>query len=430
MMQPPHSTLYLEEERHADGKKSAFQKTTLRSTLTALHAAQPQSILLRDGELVLYRRSRSLLYQCRYRLADGSWVRQTTGKAALEHAIVRACDIYDEARYRQRLGLAHRTHSVAQIAAICCAALRQQIDAKGKKTALNDYVSIIERYFVPYFGERQLETLTHTDIRDFEQWRDRRLTRKPKTSTLNNFTSAWSRLVATAVEQGYISERVPVPKLTSKGEKGKTRPAFSREEIEQLLAFMTDWQNKGRMSVEREIRPLLRDYVEMLLYTGMRHGTEAMGIRWRDLEWHTKDGVRYLRVWVDGKTGGRWLIAKHRAVDVLKRLHARQKDICDLSFETTLTTRVPHLLFRFSDGHQPHSLVGTFRRLMRDSGLLLDSAGQTRTLYSLRHTYATLALLEGGADIHTLSKQMGNSAAMIERHYSKLTATMAADRLA
>jgi integrase len=308
--------------------------------------------------------------------------------------------------------------------------LRQQIDAKGKKTALNDYVSIIERYFVPYFGDRQLELLTHTDVREFELWRDRQLVRKPKTSTLNNFTSAWSRLIETAVSRGFISERVPVPKLTSRGEKGKTRPAFSREEIDALLAFMVEWQHKGRMSVEREIRPLLRDYVEMLLYTGMRHGTEAMGIRWRDLEWHTKDGVRYLRVWVDGKTGGRWLIAKHAAVDVLKRLHARQKDICDLSFETTLTTRVPHLLFRFSDGHQPHSLVGTFRRLMRDSGLLVDGAGQTRTLYSLRHTYATLALLEGGADIHTLSKQMGNSAAMIERHYSKLTATMAADKLA
>jgi hypothetical protein len=100
-------------------------------TLTALPAAPPQSIHLRDGELVLYRRSRSLLYQCRYRLADGSWVRQTIGKAALEHAIARACDIYDEARYRQRLGLAHRTHSVAQIAAVCCAALRQQIDARA-----------------------------------------------------------------------------------------------------------------------------------------------------------------------------------------------------------------------------------------------------------------------------------------------------------
>lgn len=308
-------------------KSAVARPSRLRTLLTAQHASQPQSIRLRDGELVVYRRSRSLLFQCRYRLADGRWVRQTTGRAALEHAIARACDIYDEARYRQRLGLAHRTHSVAQIAAIRCAALRQQIDAKGKKTALNDYVSIIERYFVPYFGERQLETLTHTDVREFEMWRDRQMTRKPKTSTLNNFTSAWSRLVATAVEQGYISERVPVPKLTSRGQKGKTRPAFSKEEIDVLLAFMEQWSQQGRMAVEREIRPLLRDYVEMLLYTGMRHGTEAMGIRWRDLEWHTKDGVRYLRVWVDGKTGGRWLIAKHKAVDVLRRLHARQKDI-------------------------------------------------------------------------------------------------------
>ncbi len=427
---PPHATLYVEAERHADGKKSAFQKTTLRSSLTAFQSAQLKSILLRDGELVLYRRSRSLLYQCRYRLADGTWVRQTTGKAALEHAIARACDIYDEARYRQRLGLAHRTHSVAQIAAVCCADLRQQIDAKGKKSALNDYLSNIERYFVPYFGERQLESLTHTDVREFEQWRDRQLARKPKTSTLNNFTSAWSRLVETAVSRGYISERVPVPKLTSKGEKGTTRAAFSGDEVAQLLAFMKEWCTQGAKAVEREIRPLLRDYVELLLFSGMRHGTEAMNIRWRDIEWHTKDGVRYVRIRVSGKTGSRWLIAKHAAVHALQRLHARQRDVCEMSFETTLTTRVSHLLFRYSNGHQPHSLVGTFRKLMRDSGLLKNSEGQTRTLYSLRHTYATLALLEGNADIHTLAKQMGNSAAMIERHYSKLTATMAAERLA
>jgi integrase len=67
---------------------------------------------------------------------------------------------------------------------------------------------------------------------------------------------------------------------------------------------------------------------------------------------------------------------------------------------------------------------------MRDSGLALDANGDNRTLYSLRHTYATIEMLRGEVDIHTLSKQMGNSAAMIERHYSKLTATMAADRLA
>ena len=36
----------------------------------------------------------------------------------------------------------------------------------------------------------------------------------------------------------------------------------------------------------------------------------------------------------------------------------------------------------------------------------------------------------GVTDIHTLSRQKGNSAAMIERHNSKLTATLAADRFA
>jgi len=379
---------------------------------------------------VVYRRSRSLLYQCRYKLSDGTWLRQSTGKAALEHAIARACEIYDEARFRQRLGLAHRTHSVAQIAAETCVELRREIDSKGRKSAANDYLSVIERYFVPYFGEQQLESLTHTDVREFELWRDRQMARQPKTSTLNNFTSAWNRLIATAVERGYISERVPVPKLTAKGHKGRTRPAFSEEEIAHLLTFMEGWQHGGRLAVEREIRPLLRDYVEMLLLTGIRHGTEAMGIRWRDLEWHTKNGVRYLRIWVDGKTGGRWLIAKHSAVDVLRRLHARQRDISGLSFETLFQQRVTEPLFRFSDGYQPQSFVGTFRRLMRDSGLLKDGEGQNRTLYSLRHTYATFELLRGGTDIHTLSKQMGNSAAMIERHYSKLTATMAADKLA
>jgi integrase len=48
---------------------------------------------------------------------------------------------------------------------------------------------------------------------------------------------------------------------------------------------------------------------------------------------------------------------------------------------------------------------------MRDTVLLKNEDGQNRTLYSLRHTYATFELLRGGTDIHTLSKQMGNSAA-------------------
>ena len=415
---------------HSTDKGAVTRDTRLRVSVAALAAAQPSILYLRDGDVVLYRRSRSLLYQCRYRLADGTWHRVSTRKASVEHAVAVACDLYDEARYRQRLGLAHRAHTFAQIAALTAAELRRKIDATAGKTAYHDYLSCIERYFVPYFGEKRIEQLTHRDIAEFEVWRDRQMRRKPKASTLLNFASAWNRVVDVAVRHGFISERVPVPKLTTRGEKGKTRPAFTEQEVQQLLAFMDVWQTQGRLAVEREIRPLLRDYIEMLLYTGMRHGTEAMGICWNNVEWHTHKDVRYIRIWVDGKTGGRWLIAKHATVDVLRRLHARQQDIQHLSFDDLLSQRVTHKLFRFSNGYTPHSFVGTFRRLMRDSGLEKTADGQNRTLYSFRHTYATLELLRNSTDIHTLSKQMGNSAAMIERHYSKLTATMAADRLA
>jgi integrase len=49
--------------------------------------------------------------------------------------------------------------------------------------------------------------------------------------------------------------------------------------------------------------------------------------------------------------------------------------------------------------------------------------------YKALGIHATLELIENRTDIHTLSKQIGNIAAMIERHYCKLTRTIAASRL-
>jgi len=82
-----------------------------------------------------------------------------------------------------------------------------------------------------------------------------------------------------------------------------------------------------------------------------------------------------LRNWVSGKTGGQWLIAKHRAVDVLKRLHSRQQTHNGTEFEQLLNERTANKLFTFSNGYQPPSLNGIFRRLMGDSGLEKNGEG-------------------------------------------------------
>jgi len=399
------------------------------STLASLKPAPPTVIHLRDGEVVLYRRAGSPYWQVRYKLRTGAWVRESTAQAAIENAIPTACELYDEARFRQKLGLAHKGTTFTAVAHETLSHLRLEMDAGRGRVIYSSYISVIERYFLPYFGERHLETLTATDIAQFEAWRNRQMQKIPKASTLNTFAAAWTKLLDTGIRKGWISERATVPRLSTRGEKSTPRPAFSKDEVDQLLAYLETWSVGGIKPAGKEMRLLLRDYIEILLLTGIRHGTEAMGLCWNHLEWHESERKKYLRLWVAGKTGGRWLIAKHRAVAVFERLAARQRDLGGKSFETLLESRQKQPVFRFSTGYQPHSFIGTFRRLMRDSGLLRATDGQNRTLYSLRHTYATQELL-AGTDIHTLARQLGNSAQMIEQYYSKLTATLAAERLA
>jgi integrase len=54
--------------------------------------------------------------------------------------------------------------------------------------------------------------------------------------------------------------------------------------------------------------------------------------------------------------------------------------------------------------------------LIKSAGVEKDSQGDRRTIYSLRHTYATFRLQEG-VHQYILAKNMGTSTAMLERHY-------------
>jgi Phage integrase SAM-like domain len=67
-----------------------------------------------------------------------------------------------------------------------------------------------------------------------------------------------------------------------------------------------------------------------------------------------------------------------------------------------------------------------FKKLLEYCDLRYGVRGQTRTLYSLRHTAITFRLLYGkGIDLLTLAKNARTSVEMIEKHYaSELTAEM------
>jgi integrase len=59
-----------------------------------------------------------------------------------------------------------------------------------------------------------------------------------------------------------------------------------------------------------------------------------------------------------------------------------------------------------------------FARLLERLNLLRDIRnGKPRTMYSLRHYYATMALTYNRMTVYNLARHLGTSVAMIEQHY-------------
>ena len=115
----------------------------------------------------------------------------------------------------------------------------------------------------------------------------------------------------------------------------------------------------------------------------------------------------------------------------MKRIQQRQSTIAHLEFDTLLKRRLNEDVFKLRSGDTTANLSQTFNNLMRDSGLDADrDVKQRRSLYSLRHTYAHLALLKERMDVYTLAKQMGTSVKMIEQHYGHLQPSQKADVIA
>jgi len=380
-----------------------------------------------DHTATLYKRPSSRNWQVRFKLPTGNWHAASTGTANLTDAKPAGIEIQQRLLVQLAAGESISKKTFGEVAQEEIAAMRRALDNSRAPKTYRDYIFAINKYLIPFFGPMPVASIRDETIEDFSAWRESKMGREPKASTMRNHASAYNRVIKLARRQGLIPAERAFPDLPIAGEKSQARPAFSQPEIDDLLAFMADWELGGRLRMSRLMRRLCRSYVEFLLYTGIRHGTEARALRWRHLQWHYSGEQRYLRVWVSGKTGPRYLIAKHQAITALERL-ADWQELGFADLNAVINARLDRLVFTYPDGGTPYQMEGVFRTLMRDSGLALDTAGRNRTLYSLRHTYATFALA-AGVDIHTLARQMGTSIAMIERHYSKITPLLSAEKL-
>jgi len=247
------------------------------------------------------------------------------------------------------------------------------------------------------------------------------------------------------------------PKLDAKGKDSERRAAFELEEVRALIAGFDGWIERAKTTEQKDARLLLRDYVMILLDTGARPGKELLDLTWNKVKEaikpvHTKTGEidaeddevvvtnlnRSVEMIVSGKTGTRTIVGMDRTLQALRAVAKRNYANIEIPALTPLKNVAKPknkdcVLRIVRDGKTidiAKSLRQMFTAFLKEHNLLIDPVtDQKRVLYSLRHTYATLALTHDKVPIHTLAKQMGTSVLMIEKHYSHLDAVKAIDQL-
>ena len=398
--------------------------------------------------LIVYRRSRSSIWQCRYKIGN-TWQRGTTKETDLALAKERAWTLMREAEFRLQHNLPAISRRFKDVAALAVKRMETELANQQGKVIYTDYLQVIRDYLVPFFGKHHVDKIKYDLLEQYEQWRTQKMGRVPSKSTVHTHNAALGRIFDEAVVKGYLAE-IERPKLDVTGRKVDKRPSFDEAEVIALINNFDAWAQRGLTEASREKRLLLRDYVMLLLDTGARPGKELEQLTWQQIstainpqyietgksvanEWGEGEAevlFEYNRsVWmpVTGKTGTRTIVGFARsylALDLIAQRNFGQRA------EDVIAAKRPEAVLRTKDGVLPTKFEKMFEQYLSEHNLLIDpKTGQKRVLYCLRHTYATLMIEKDAVDVFLLEKQMGTSVEMIRKHYGHIDILRAADHL-
>ena len=406
--------------------------------------------VLMPNELVIYRRERSGVWQCRYKVA-GVWQRASTKQRNLKLAKQAARELMIVAEIRHRSNLPVVTRRFRDVAKHAIQRMDAETANKQGKISYTDYKRVIEDYLIPILGNRTITNIGSSALDELDVKRIELMKKVPSQSTMLTHNTALNRVFDEAVIRGFLTQ-ADRPKLDTKGKQSDRRPAFDLDKLTAMLNNFEAWIERAVNEKSKELRQLLRDYVEMLIDTGARPGKELMNLKWRQIKFAKKPVVeiseqvdeygepiqsaslnRSVEMTVTGKTGTRTIVGMKRTVQALERIAQRNYGTKDSIVNPLASLAVPSnndYVFRTKKKVKPTSFQKMFDRYLDEHNLRLDKrTEQNRVFYSLRHTYATLALTYDSVPIHTLAKQMGTSVLMIERHYSHLKVVQAIEQL-
>jgi len=289
------------------------------------------------------------------------------------------------------------------------------------------FKSRLNSRLIPYFGEAEIGKIGYEQVADFINYLHQH---KIKPVTIKQYLGLLKRILMLALEAELIYKLPLFPKIKAKS---IPRGSFACSEYRKILRVSKQLSSPpqdipvnhrvtaGGAYIARDTVPFEMTWLIQFMVNSFVRPVDIKLIKHKHIE--SIAGVNtYLRLSLPKTKGHSGQIVTLRTASyVYGRLKAYQEARGYGSSEDYLF--LPEAKDRFG----AIQLITThFRKILNKSGLSIGQEGQTRTLYSLRHTAITFRLLYGqGIDLLTLARNSRTSVEMIERFYSSnLTAEM------
>ena len=390
------------------------------------------TIVLRPKLLYLVRREGTANWQIHCKLVtQKKWYRKTTGTDDVTTATHAAEDFMAEVRVAERRGYPVVSKKFKAVAEIVSGKLSKLVEAGHAKKVYAQYPAIIDRYLIPFFGKHNIDAIDVALITQFGNWRRDLVGRELKKSTQHTHNLVLTKIFNEAIEMKYMTEATR-PKLKNTGEEGDVRGVFTTAELVKLQSFIGNWTKEARTEKSKNLRELLALYVTFVAVTGARPGTELKDLKWSNVSYVTQDDEQQILLHIPtGKIGKpRQLIARVEMWDLLESLKNLHAEFKGMTLDELVAKKFNKCIFRMRDGVQPYNFVNVFGDALRKAEMVTNGHDSyERSLYSLRHYYATERLNEG-MSYEKLEEQMGTSAKMLKKHYNHLNVNRMAKELA
>lgn len=280
--------------------------------------------------------------------------------------------------------------------------------AAGTQESYGAAVKIFRLYFVDQRGDPELEQLGRADIKGFLSWRKGFSLRKGRDNVSAHTVACdlrvLHRMLNYAVDLELVSynaaSRVKAPKPDE-----RTPVILSPDEFHRLLE-----------AAGREDRPMLWLYLLLLSETGLRSASEALHLRWEDID--LQEGFLQVR---SGRDGHRTKTGKSRWVPLTPRLRAAlQEHAARFRMATYDGKRSPWVFHqtrtraKYQAGDRRKSFRTAFEAARRRAKLPADLRQ-----HDLRHRRVTTWLAEGANPVH-VKEAVGHASLATTMKYTHL----------